>query len=413
MSVTELRALSAMVEKCMHPEDLFGLLGGPKDGQQTALKHLYLRLVEIIHPDKYSASADVEMARRAFVRATNFRDRASKKIDAGTYGDKTKAAEAEEPRIDPDPPPKSIAGNKRRTYKLGRLFAQGDLSDLYDCTYNEPVEKLKSNGKATVWSTLMEPDDDIVDMDQRAVFKIVANSTDNDLLERESQVLTKLYPIGAKDEKYLRYLPRLIDSFEFRNPKRTVRRRVNVIPKFDEMFSMAEVLSTYPNGLDYRDLIWMFKRILVGIGYAHAQNVVHGGLLPPHVLVHPVNHGARIIDWCYAVMDGKGHVPALSRAYRDFYAPEILKKQTPSPATDVFMAAKCAIVMMGGDAFTGRLPDAVPKPLHSFFASCLIAAPGKRPDDAWKLHDDLVDILERVVGKPKYRPLAMPPIAKA
>ena len=415
MSVTDLRALSALVERCLHPEDLFGLLGGSKPDQHLALKHVYLKLVEVIHPDKYSATADVEMARRAFVKATSLRDRADRKIDAGTYGDKTKTGEAEEPRVDPDPPPSEIA-NKKRTYKLGRRFAQGDLADLYECSYRDPVEiKAKTNGKksTTVWSTLMEPDEDVPEpgVDQTATFKIVVSPADNDLLVRESEVLGKLYPADAKDEKYLRYLPRLIDSFEFR--KGAVRRRVNVLPKFNEMYSMAEVLATYPNGLDYRDVVWMYKRLLVGLGYAHSQGVIHGGVIPTHILVHPVNHGARIIDWCYAVQDGKGHVPALSKPYRDYYAPEVLKKLTPTPATDIFMASKCAIAMMGGDPFSGRMPDAVPKPIQNFLTSCLIAAPTKRPDDAWKLHDDLAEILEKVVGKPRYRPLAMPPVAKA
>jgi hypothetical protein len=59
------------------------------------------------------------------------------------------------------------------------------------------------------------------------------------------------------------------------------------------------------------------------------------------------------------------------------------------------------------------MPDYVPKPIQGMLASCTIAAPAKRPNDAWKVHDDLVEILEKVVGKPKYQPLPMPPIAKA
>lgn len=415
MSVTDLRAVAATVERSVHPEDLYGLLVGPKDEQRKLLNHLYVKLVEIVHPDKYSASVDVEMARIAFVRATSFRDRAVKKIEAGTYGDKTKSAEAEELRVDPDPPPSKVE-NKKRAYQLVRRYAQGDLADIYVCSYNEPIALKKTNGttkkSATVWSTLMEPDEDIVDTtpERKAAFKIVASAADNDLLEREAKVLAKLYPADQEDTNYFRYLPKLLDTFEY--TKGRVRRRVNVLRLFDDMYPLTEVLATRPNGWDYRDVVWMFKRMLVGLGYVHSKGVVHGSIILPHVLVHPVNHGARLIDWCYSV-DGKGHVPAISKAYRDFYPPEVLKKATPTPATDIYMAAKCALAMMGGDVFTGRFPDSVPKPIQSFYASCLIAAPSKRPDDAWKLHDNLVEILEKVVGKAKYRPLEMPPIAKA
>lgn len=418
MSEADLRAVSEMVEKSTHPEDIFGILVGTKAEQTTGLKHQYKRLVDTIHPDKYEGDKTLKsIASAAMLKAAELLHKAEQKIKAGTYGDRTKEARPE--IVDPDPPPASVEVNKVK-YDLLRVYSQGDLCDLYDCAYTPPAPKkpvkVTPAADKTVWSTLVEPDEDMPpDPTPRAnaLFKIVRSAADNDLLENEAKVLGKLYPVDQKDEKYFRYLPKLLDSFTYRN-RTGARRRVNLITKYDGMYPMSDVLGVYPKGLDYRDVVWMFKRLLVGLGYVHGQGYIHGAVIPPHVLVHSVNHGARIVGWSYAVeQDDKSHVRALSKAYRTFYAPEILAKKPATSETDIFMAAKCFVAMVGGDVATGRMPDSVPAPIQGFIQGCLLASPAARPNDAWKLHDELKDILEKVVGKPKYRPLAMPPAAKA
>jgi len=415
MSVADLRAVSLIVGKAILPEDLYGVLAGSRDEQLVGLKHQYRRLIEVVHPDKFTGTPEWRTAHAAFLKATTLKNAAELKVQAGTYGDRSKTAQAP----DPDPPP-TIVEVKKRKYYLKRRFAQGDLCDFYDCTYSMPLPKKPAAPKPdkkdpTIWSTLMEPDEDTVDLgpESPAAFKIAQSAADNDLVENESRVLGRLYPASQEvDDRYFRYLPRLIDSFMFKN-KSGSSRRVNVIPKFDDFFSMAELLDVYPGGLDYRDMVWMFKRVLVGLGYVHTQKVVHGALIPPHVLLHPVNHGARIIDWSYAVMDGKNKVAALSTPWKAYYAPEILAGKIPTPATDIFMAAKCAIGLLGGDPVSGQMPDTVPKPVQNLLSSCIIVSPSRRPDDAWGVHDDLEAILRDVVGKPRYRPLDMPPPGKA
>src|SRR5262249_891785 len=151
--------------------------------------------------------------------------------------------------------------------------------------------------------------------------------------------------------------------------------------------------------LDFRDVVWMVKRLLVVLGFVHRRGFVHGAVLPPHLLVHPVDHGARLVDWCYAVPPGQ-RVRALSVAYRDLYAPEIAAKQPVTPQTDIYMAARCALALVGRTH--------VPRALRTFFETCLARSPARRPDDAWKLHDELEELLRRLVGPPRYRRLRMP-----
>jgi hypothetical protein len=54
------------------------------------------------------------------------------------------------------------------------------------------------------------------------------------------------------------------------------------------------------------------------------------------------------------------------------------------------------------------MPSAVPRLVQAFLCGCLLPAPARRPQDAWALHDEFGDLLERLVGKPKFRPFAMP-----
>lgn len=372
MSFADLQAVAATIDKAETTEDLFGTLLGTERDKLDKLSHLYHALVTVVHPDKYRVPVESDLAKKAFIKATSLRTHADKKIRAGTYGDKTAAAPA--PQVDHAP---VVVKTKDRTYTVEKRFAQGDLCDLYFSTYKT----------------------------DRAVFKIAQSAGDNDLVENESRILKKLFPVLQKEEKFYRYLPRCLDTFLFRSAGSTTR-RVNVLPYFDGYRSLAEVHAAFPHGLDYRDVIWMLKRSLAGLGFAHTKGVVHGAVIPPHIMIHPTGHGAKIVDWSYAV-DDSGYIKAISKPYRSFYALEILKKQKPTPATDIFMLFKCVVQLLGGDD-DGDIPDTVPKQFRSFVKGCLIKTQSRRSDDAWKLHEELDELLERLIGKPKYRPLVMP-----
>lgn len=274
---------------------------------------------------------------------------------------------------------------------LGKLAYDGDLCDLYSA--------------------------------ERFVFKITRSISDNDLIEHEAMILRQLYPENQADEKFFRYLPKLRATFKV---TKTLR-HVNVFDHFEGYLSFEEILRAYPMGIDFRDVVWMYKRLLAGIGFPHTQRIVHGAILPSHVLVHPTGHGAKIIDWSYSVDLSKPvpkpnmwdriaeeepvqhhYVKAISKLYEAYYAPEILKKEAPTPAADLYMAAKCALALLGGDVKTNKMPDAVPSPVQEFFGYSLVEDPKRRAQDAWRLHEDFDKLLLRVVGEPQYRPFTMP-----
>lgn len=382
------------------PEDIFG---GSKNGETVT--PTYRQLMLIIHPDKFDGdAARIKIANEAFAQLTELRAAAERKVKAGTYGKRKVSAPPRKEAFHP-----MVIESKKGRYTLTAQVASGDLADLFLCYLND-------SPLAT------------------AAFKIVKDGSDNDLIENEAAVLGKLYPPEAKEEKFYRFIPKLLDTLLVKGPG--FQRRVNVLSWFPEHRGLDEVMRLHPDGVDFRDMVWMFKRVLHGVGFAHENGIIHGAILPPHVLIHPVDHGAKIVDWSYALQGGpatpkkkKGdrgfydyvlddsfleepHIKAISSPYRDYYAPEILEKKTPTPATDLYMAAKCAVALVGGDLAKNSMPDAMPKTVQGFFKRCLEHDPKKRPQHAWDAHGELDEILKKAVGKRAYRPFPMPPIVR-
>jgi serine/threonine protein kinase len=381
-------------------------------------------------------------------------------------------------------------------YDVGAKVAEGDVADLYE--------------SSTVRNA----------QNQSVVLKVARDRHDNDLLMKEAQLLTYLYPDTQKEEGLYAGLPRLLDS------SLTGGLRFNVLSRATDHVSLEAVLAAYPTGLDFRDVVWMYKRILGMLGFVHAKGVIHGAVIPPHFMVHPVHHGGKLLGWSYGLnfmalyeaqqaaaaaavppapappdvlgsvdpLRGMGAMPsapphmggpvpvprargrhappdpppapagpqldvwallkqnlyddpapavpggpivaagpppdpdgmfvkAISVPYREYYAPEILRKERPGPETDIYMAAKCAVALLGGNPKTNQLPAninpagdfpnaAVARTrIQAFLQLSLLDARSKRLCDAYQVHEDFEALIHSLVGKPRYRQFSMPAAA--
>lgn len=255
---------------------------------------------------------------------------------------------------------------RRHSYIVGRRTERGDLADLFEVSHGG------LNG---------------------GLLKVPRDQADSDLLEREAVALRQLPKDG--DGRFLPYVPKLIESFKVQH------RTANVIQRLDGFASLVQVRDAYPGGVDPRDAAWMWRRLLVALGFAHRAGVLHGAVLPEHVLIHPGQHGLVLVDWCYSVpgcyahIDGSGRVPALVARRASWYPPEVPAKETASPATDLFMATRCMTYLMGAQA---------PKELTRFARGCMLHAQNRRPTDAWALLAELDELLDRLYGPRKFRP---------
>jgi hypothetical protein len=171
--------------------------------------------------------------------------------------------------------------------------------------------------------------------------------------------------------------------------------------------SLAAVMRAYPTGIAAADAAWMFNRLLAILGVIHGMGLVHGAVTLDHMLIRPHDHNGLLLDWCYSVPSGSP-IKAVNLAYTADYPPEVQARQPATAATDLYMAARCLLRLLGGDPVTGELPTPVPKPIRLLLHSCLLPSPHRRANDAWELFDEFQTILGQLYGPPRFRPFVMP-----
>lgn len=231
----------------------------------------------------------------------------------------------------------------------------------------------------------------------RGLLKLARDPADNDLMDAESRALTRLRADG--DRRYLAYVPTLIGAQRRQDPSSGAVRHGSLLERLDGFCTLAEVHAAFPSGIDPRDAAWMWRRLMVALGFAHRTGVLHGAVLPEHVMIHPQEHGLVLVDWCYSVTSAGGAVPAVVGRYRDWYPPDLLARQPAAPGTDIYLAARCMTYVMGEQA---------PRPLLSFAGGCRLRNPRRRPGDAWRLLAEFDDLIDRLYGPRTFRPFAMP-----
>jgi serine/threonine protein kinase len=343
------------VDGAADPQELFGPYDGTLEACLRAGGRTYRVLARLLHPDTAPAGRRDE-AGRAFRRLGGLWSAYQQDI-TGVTGRQV------------------VITTRRRVYSVGEERARGDIATLYKVAFME-------GGK-----------------EAGGLLKLPRSVTDNDLMEREAAALAKIERDG--DPQYRAYVPRLVESFRHRDAKSGTERRANIIERVRGFCSLAEVKEEYPEGLDPRDAAWMWRRLLVAVGYAHRAGVVHGAVVPEHVLIHPKQHGLVLVDWCYATTLGDpGHIPALLDRHAALYPPEVPAKQPPTEATDVHMVTTTVEWLLN--------PALTPKPVSRFIRGCTLPAEARRPHDAWALLAELDELLVKLYGPRRFRQFPMP-----
>jgi hypothetical protein len=97
----------------------------------------------------------------------------------------------------------------------------------------------------------------------------------------------------------------------------------------------------FAQGIDPRHAVWIWRRMLGVLGYIHAVGWAHGDVRPEHALVHPQDHGVRLIGWASALRGATA---------RD-------------QATDLLRSARVVLALLSGASGTGAIPSQVPEGL--------------------------------------------------
>lgn len=248
-------------------------------------------------------------------------------------------------------------------YAIERELAKGDICDLYLCSSKDHSS---------------------------AVLKIAQSPRDNDLVVAEASALKTLH-VSSANESYKTYIPKLLQDFKASG------RQANILSNSSGYWALNDILSAYPKGLDFKHSCWMMNRLLSALAFAHNVGIVHGAILPEHLMYHPVSHGLLLIDWCYSVKTGD-KIRARAKASAANYPPEVSRRMPATPSLDIYMAAMAL----------RQTAEQIPRRFGAFFDHCLAASPSSRPQDALAAQDRWVALAAEEFGPPTYLALKVP-----
>lgn len=229
--------------------------------------------------------------------------------------------------------------------------------------------------------------------------KISRNDRRMDFMTNEAAVLEKITPNEDNHPTLWNMLPHIEDKFTI-GKRNHGKRRVHIMDYDPNFLTLEYIHSKWPDGVEPETFAWIFKRILLALHVVHRAGYVHGAVIPQHFLAHKEDHSGRLIDFIHAVPIGEP-IKAQVKNKR-FYPKEVLDKEPATPETDIYMAGKVGVYLLGGCLSTGNLPGSVPGRIRGFLSALLIDDQSRRPDNAWELHEDFSEVLGRVFGTPKY-----------
>lgn len=268
----------------------------------------------------------------------------------------------------------------RHRYRLDQLIASGEVAQVH---LARAVDASETDANATF------------------LVKVARLAEGKAHLDRERKALTKLIR-SAGATTYRDYLPDLVESLPTTAGSST---QAHVFRFQPGLYTLDQVHAQHP-ALDGRHLAWIFKRFLTVLGFCHRQQIIHGAILPCHVLLHAERHGLQLVGWGSSVAAGQ-RLRSIPERYREWYPREVHQQQAVGPATDLFLAARCLVYLAGGDPLTNGLPDTVPQPMQRFFGTCLLESARMRPDDSWGLLDDFDALLRQLYGPHKFHQLPL------
>ena len=225
------------------------------------------------------------------------------------------------------------------------------------------------------------------------VLKLVDQASDNDLMQNEIKSLSRLWTQTEVAQQ--KHLPRLIDQFK------TEDGRVGIILSRFDGYSLREVRENplYYAGVPIEHVVWMFCRLLSVIGFAHSKAIIHGNIEPSNILISPRDHNLCLIDWTSTIIDPSINPKGFQIFNPEFSAPEVQEKKTPTPASDLYSAAKCMVYLLGGDIQKNIIPDSIDPRISSFINFFLLPSQLQRAQDAWAMSIQLQNLRKEIWGE--------------
>lgn len=268
-------------------------------------------------------------------------------------------------------------GNSHWT--LNNHIATGSVSDVY-------------TGQLARWPT------------ELAILKLLCDQKDRDRFDNEWNVLQALHRSNAPGaDNFTMLIPQPITYGDISSGSHAGR-RVHVFRWMSGFYyTFEDVLQAYPQGIPPRASIWIWRRILEVLFFIHNSGMVHGAVLPSHLLAQENEHGILLVGYGSSGRFGDKHHISPGR-FESFHKMSERSFSTLSPELDLVMSARCMVYVLGGDPETGSLPTAVPKRLADVIRQTAL---GNSGEDAWSVREELGTIAGDVFGAPQFIPIVM------
>ncbi len=269
-------------------------------------------------------------------------------------------------------------------WALGECIANGDLSDVY-------------SGERARWPT------------ELVIIKLLRDRQNITLFDNEWEVLQALQRSDAPgSDTFTTLIPQPVLHGDISSGPQAGR-RVNIFRRASGFrYTFDDVLQAYPQGIPPRASIWVWRRILEVLSFLHNSKMVHGAVLPSHLLLQENDHGVRLVGYSTAGPFGE-KLRTISPGYESFYPKSIRSHSNLTAQLDLAMSARCVLTLLGGDTETGSLPKTVPSRLaHLLQQIALSELTGSSRGDAWSIREELGGIADDVFGAPQFIPIVMP-----
>lgn len=226
-----------------------------------------------------------------------------------------------------------------------------------------------------------------------AVFKLADDAADNDLLQAEVRTLQRLSAVTSPQQKHL---PVVLDQV------RAADGRLGTVFERLDGLDLCTLRERLPAGVPQRHLIWIMRRVLSVLGWAHQNGILHGNVEPAHILVRPHDHNVWLVDWCWAITEPAKTGQTFRCLNEDYGPPEARARKPPLPSSDLYSLGKAMIYAAGGDPATNTLPDTVDQRLQRFLRYFVVESAVGRPGDAWDMYKQLDNLREEVFGSHEF-----------
>lgn len=335
--------------RAKRPADFFGSIKTEEE-----LKSIYKKYAKKVHPDMAKAK-EKYIADEAFQALNKLYKEGKKELEQGMYG-----------IVDP------IQIYKHKT-PLFEITIKGELYQFYENVFEGEVAYIFKGISA----------DDIV------YLKVPIDSEDNELIETEYKVLS--------DVRH-QSLPYVEHKIMINDCNSILMREVKGI-------TMLELLEQYPQGVPAEHVMWMLERLFSVVGYLHSNCVIHGNIKPENIIINKENHNVSLVGFSFCIPKANTEEAEYKIVNDDYTAPEVSKTAKVLPSSDVYSIGKIAIKLLGGDVRSGGMPIKVDARVRSFIRNMVNPASTDRPNDAWKLWSELIELRNEVFGTQRFKKL--------